>query len=53
MYVGISQLVYHLVRNLGPYWRSTDQTELGLDTEESIHKLKHLGNADFNFSFTG
>lgn len=53
MYVGISQLVYHLVRNLGSYWRSTDQTELGLDTEESIHKLKHLGNADFNFSFTG
>lgn len=27
--------------------------ELELDTEESIHKLKHLCNVDFNFSFTG
>lgn len=27
-------LSYCLVRNVGPYWRSTDQTELELDTEE-------------------
>lgn len=51
--MGTSQLVYHLVRNSGPYWRSTDQTGLELDTEESIHELKHLCNVDFNFSFTG